>query len=116
MKYKPKVVSYGLSVLTATATLVGAAGPLQALALAMLGGYAQAQESRPQIPDVEKPVEAAQDTRPIAADKNPNVVFILGDNIAYGDPGSHPGGEIACPSPPAPAPRHPHARRAPPCP
>src|SRR5258708_18127084 len=94
MKYKPKVVSYGLSVLTATATLVGAAGPLQALALAMLGGYAQAQESRPQIPDVEKPVEAAQDARPIAADKKPNVVFILGDNIGYGDLGSYGGGEL----------------------
>src|SRR5689334_4126685 len=30
MKYNPKVVSYGLSVLTATAALIGAAGPLQA--------------------------------------------------------------------------------------
>ena len=30
MKYKPKVVSYGLSLLTATAVLIGATGPLQA--------------------------------------------------------------------------------------
>src|SRR5260221_11611411 len=30
MKYKPKVVSYGLSLLTATAALIGANGPLQA--------------------------------------------------------------------------------------
>ena len=30
MKHKPKVVSYGLSVLTATAALIGAGGPLQA--------------------------------------------------------------------------------------
>src|SRR6267154_4611079 len=30
MKYKPKVVSYGLSVLTDTVALIGAAGPLQA--------------------------------------------------------------------------------------
>jgi len=30
MKYRPKVVDYGLSVLTATAALIGAAGPLQA--------------------------------------------------------------------------------------
>jgi arylsulfatase len=30
MKHKPKIVSYGLSVLTATAALIGAAGPLQA--------------------------------------------------------------------------------------
>src|SRR5258708_31299026 len=30
MKYNPKVVSYGLSVLTATAALIGAASPLQA--------------------------------------------------------------------------------------
>src|SRR5260221_1586498 len=37
MKYKRKVVSYGLSVLTATAALIGAGGPLQA------------QEKRPNI-------------------------------------------------------------------
>src|SRR5258706_13535305 len=30
MKYKPKVVSYGLSLLTATVALIGVAGPLQA--------------------------------------------------------------------------------------
>jgi arylsulfatase len=30
MKYKQKILSYGLSVLTATAALIGAAGPLQA--------------------------------------------------------------------------------------
>src|SRR5260221_12953199 len=30
MKYKPKVVSYGLSLLTATVALISAAGPLQA--------------------------------------------------------------------------------------
>jgi hypothetical protein len=30
MKYKPKLVSYGLSLLTATAALVGSSGPLQA--------------------------------------------------------------------------------------
>jgi len=30
MKYKPNVVSYGLSLLTATAALIGAGGPLQA--------------------------------------------------------------------------------------
>jgi arylsulfatase len=30
MKYKPKPVSYGLSLLAATAALIGAAGPLQA--------------------------------------------------------------------------------------
>src|SRR5258707_2178170 len=30
MKYKPKLVSYGLSVLTAAAAVIGAAGPLQA--------------------------------------------------------------------------------------
>jgi hypothetical protein len=30
MKHKPKVVSYGLSLLTATVALIGAAGPLQA--------------------------------------------------------------------------------------
>ena len=30
MKYKTKLVSYGLSVLTATTALIGAGGPLQA--------------------------------------------------------------------------------------
>ena len=30
MKHKQKLVSYGLSILTATAALIGAAGPLQA--------------------------------------------------------------------------------------
>jgi hypothetical protein len=30
MKHKPKLVSYGLSVLTATAALIGSGGPLQA--------------------------------------------------------------------------------------
>src|SRR5260370_42035978 len=30
MKYKPKVVSYGLSVLTVAAALIGTAGPVQA--------------------------------------------------------------------------------------
>jgi arylsulfatase A-like enzyme len=30
MKYKPKVVSHGLSILTAAAALIGAAGPLKA--------------------------------------------------------------------------------------
>jgi arylsulfatase A-like enzyme len=37
MKYKPKLVSYGLSLLTATAALVGSGGPLQA------------QESKPNV-------------------------------------------------------------------
>ena len=30
MKYKPNPISYGLSILTATAALIGAGGPLQA--------------------------------------------------------------------------------------
>jgi hypothetical protein len=30
MKYRPKLVSYGLSLVTAAAALIGAAGPLQA--------------------------------------------------------------------------------------
>jgi arylsulfatase A-like enzyme len=58
-----------------------------------LSGYAWAQESRPEIPEVETPSEA-QDTRPIAADKKPNVVFILADNVGYGDLGSYGGGEL----------------------
>ncbi len=61
--------------------------------LILLNGYARAQESRPQIPEVEKPAET-QETRPIAADKKPNVVFILADNVGCGDLGSYGGGEL----------------------
>jgi arylsulfatase A-like enzyme len=57
------------------------------------GGLAVAQESRPEAPEVEKPA-AVRDTRPIAADKKPNVVFILADNVGYGDLGSYGGGEL----------------------
>ena len=56
--------------------------------------YAQAQESRPQVPEVEAPPKPAEDTRPLAADKKPNVVFILADNVGYGDLGSYGGGEL----------------------
>lgn len=65
-----------------------------ALALAMVVGYAQAQERRPQVPEVESPAEPAQDTSPIAAEKKPNVVFILADNVGYGDLGPYGGGEL----------------------
>jgi Sulfatase len=61
--------------------------------LILLTGYARAQESRPEVPDVETPPEA-QETTPIAADKKPNVVFILADNVGYGDLGSYGGGEL----------------------
>ena len=59
-----------------------------------LAGLAPAQESAPRMPDVKEPAKAAQDTRPIAADKKPNVVFILADNVGYGDLGSYGGGEL----------------------
>jgi arylsulfatase A-like enzyme len=36
----------------------------------------------------------AQDTTPIAAGKKPNVVFILADNVGYGDIGSYGGGKL----------------------
>ena len=51
-------------------------------------------ESGPQIPDVGKPRESAHETSPIAADRKPNVVFILADNVGYGDLGSYGGGEL----------------------
>jgi arylsulfatase len=53
MKYKPKVVSYGLSVLTAAAALIGAAAPLQ------------------------------------AADKQPNIIVIMGDDIGWFNIGAY---------------------------
>jgi len=61
--------------------------------LILLSGYAQTQESRPQMPDVEMPTET-QKTTPIAAEKKPNVVFILADNVGYGDLGPYGGGEL----------------------
>jgi hypothetical protein len=65
-----------------------------AILLRMAGApVARAQESRPKVPDVEKR-EASQDTTPIAAGKKPNVVFILGDNVGYGDLGSYGGGKL----------------------
>lgn len=61
--------------------------------LLVLAGYGSGQESRPQAPEVETPTEAPE-TTPIAADKKPNVVFILADNVGYGDLGSYGGGEL----------------------
>jgi len=59
----------------------------------LLVGSGWTQESRPQIPEVEPPAET-QETTPIAAEKKPNVVFILADNVGYGDRGSYGGGEL----------------------
>jgi arylsulfatase A-like enzyme len=61
--------------------------------LILLSVDSLAQESRPQVPDVATATEA-QETTPIAADKKPNVVFILADNVGYGDLGSYGGGEL----------------------
>jgi arylsulfatase A-like enzyme len=61
--------------------------------LLLLAVPTRPQESRPQIPEVEPP-PPAQETTPIAADKKPNVVFILADNVGYGDLGSYGGGEL----------------------
>jgi arylsulfatase A-like enzyme len=36
----------------------------------------------------------AQDNRPIATEHKPNVVFILADNVGYGDMGPYGGGEL----------------------
>jgi hypothetical protein len=62
-------------------------------ALILQTGYARAQESRPEVPEVETPPEA-QERTPIAAEKKPNVVFILSDNVGYGDLGCYGGGEL----------------------
>jgi arylsulfatase A-like enzyme len=53
MKYKPKVVNYGLCLLTATAALIGAGGALQ------------------------------------AADKKPNILVIMGDDIGWFNIGAY---------------------------
>jgi hypothetical protein len=64
------------------------------LGLLLLVGSGWTQESRPQIPEVEPPAETTQETTPIAAERKPNVVFILADNVGYGDLGSYGGGEL----------------------
>jgi arylsulfatase A-like enzyme len=51
-------------------------------------------ESHPEVPEVEAPPKPSPDTAPIAADKKPNVVFILADNVGYGDLGCYGGGEL----------------------
>lgn len=63
-------------------------------AVPMFFALAMAQESRPQVPEVDNAPVAARDTRPIAADTKPNVVFILADNVGYGDLGAYGGGEL----------------------
>ncbi|HEY6290554.1 MAG TPA: arylsulfatase [Terriglobia bacterium] len=65
--------------------------PLAVLGLLVLADYASTQESRPQIPEVETPAER-QETTPVAAEKKPNVVFILVDNLGYGELGVYGGG------------------------
>ena len=67
-----------------------------ALFLAVLSfAFASAQESGPStVTNVEKGAQAPRDTQLIAADKKPNVVFILADNVGYGDLGSYGGGEL----------------------
>lgn len=66
------------------------------IVIAILVGFtnAHAQESRPETPEVAKPPKPAADATPIVADKKPNVVFILADNVGYGDLGSYGGGEL----------------------
>jgi len=64
------------------------------VAAPMFAGLAPAQESAPRAPEVEKQAEPTRDTRPIAVDKKPNVVFILADNVGYGDLGPYGGGEL----------------------
>jgi arylsulfatase len=61
--------------------------------LIIFSGYARTQESRPHVPEVDTPAKA-QETTPIAAEKKPNVVFILADNVGYGDLGPYGGGEL----------------------
>ena len=68
-------------------------GTFVSCTLILLTGYARAQESRPEVPDVETPAET-QETAAIAAEKKPNVVFILADNVGYGDIGPYGGGEL----------------------
>ena len=46
------------------------------------------------MPDVEQPAKAVRITTPITTGKKPNVVFILADNVGYGDLGPYGGGEL----------------------
>lgn len=77
---------------------------LGALPTAFVAEATMAQESRPQAPEVEPPTEPREAT-PIAADRKPNVLFILADNVGYGDVGPY-GGGIIIPGTPGTLPAH----------
>ena len=68
----------------------------RALFLAVFSfAFARSQAIHPSsVPDIEKDPQPPMDTRPIAADKKSNVVFILADNVGYGDLCLYGGGEL----------------------
>lgn len=63
------------------------------LSIAIAPALAHAQENIPEIPQSEMSPTSPSATTSIAGHK-PNIVFILADNVGYGDLGSYGGGEL----------------------
>src|SRR6266567_7899975 len=51
-----------------------------------------AQEDRPRISELKKHAEASPDKTPLAAKRKTNIVFLLMDNLGYGELGVYGGG------------------------
>ena len=54
--------------------------------------HLRAQENRPRSPELEKHAEASPDKTPLAAKRKTNIVFLLMDNLGYGELGVYGGG------------------------
>ncbi len=63
-------------------------------AFTMGPALALAQDNIPAIPGSETARTSPPDTTPTVADHKPNILFILADNVGYGDIGTYGGGEL----------------------
>src|SRR2546430_16117763 len=56
--------------------------------------HVRAQENRPRSPQLEKHAEASPNKTPLAAKRKTNIVFLLMDNLGYGELGVYGGGVL----------------------